>query len=112
MYAHRVAWALHTGAWPDAQIDHQDGDKLNNAISNLRSVTQWENTKNAALSSHNTSGVTGVAFDKRSGKWRARVHHNYRDVFCRLYSTKEEAIAARRVAEKDYGFHQNHGRPA
>lgn len=46
---HRVVWAIHTGEWPpeDMVIDHIDGDRLNNRISNLRCVTQQENSQAA-----------------------------------------------------------------
>jgi len=111
-YAHRVAWALHHGEWPNGVIDHIDGDRLNNALSNLRVVTQFENARNASIGRNNTSGAVGVSFDKRSGKWRARVMHQYREVYSGLFASKEAAIAARAAKAKDYGFHENNGRVA
>lgn len=41
--AHRVGWAIHTGAWPVGDIDHIDGDPSNNRICNLRDVSRAEN---------------------------------------------------------------------
>lgn len=110
-YAHRIAWALHHGAWPDV-IDHINGDKLDNKIENLRSVTQMENAKNARLGRNNSSGANGVGFDKRSNKWRARIMAGYREVYSALFDQKEDAIKARESAQVAYGFHANHGRVA
>ena len=46
--SHRVIWALRYGVWPKV-IDHIDGDKLNNSISNLRSVEHSQNMKNTPI---------------------------------------------------------------
>lgn len=45
-YAHRVIWALHTGEWPENEIDHKDRNGFNNIISNLRDVTHIVNMSN------------------------------------------------------------------
>nr|WP_274705414.1 HNH endonuclease [Sphingomonas sp. H160509] len=55
LLAHRVAWALHHGDWPSFEIDHEDGDKLNNAIDNLRPATRLQN-------SHNRPGRSRTGF--------------------------------------------------
>lgn len=112
LYAHRVAWALMHGAWPPQNIDHIDGNKTNNREINLRCVPQADNARNASMSRNNLSGVSGVSFAKREGKWRARVMHNYRDIHCGYFATKEEAIDARQRAIETLGFHSNHGRSA
>jgi hypothetical protein len=48
--AHRVAWFLMTGAWPEGVIDHVDGDRANNRWANLRDVTTKMNNANRAFS--------------------------------------------------------------
>jgi hypothetical protein len=107
--AHRVAWALHYGEWPEF-IDHINGDRTDNRIANLRSVQWVENGRNYGLSRANKSGHTGVSFHKPSGKWRASIAVAGKHVFLGSFPDKESAVAARQTANETHGFHQNHGR--
>lgn len=109
--AHRVAWALSHGEWA-SEIDHINGDRADNRIANLRAVTRSENSRNAARSRRNRSGVVGVSVDTLTGKWRAQIGVAGRARFLGLFETLDEAVAARRRAEVQYGFHPNHGRDA
>lgn len=110
--AHRVIWALHYGAWPSGHIDHIDHDTSNNRISNLRIVSRAENNRNASMRRDNKSGVTGVYEEPRGTKrWRAYARFNNELKCLGLFFTKEEAVDARKNAEKQFGFHENHGRP-
>lgn len=106
---HRLIWMHVTGEFP-AQVDHIDGDGLNNRFSNLRSVTQMENCMNQRLRHNNKSGHTGVIWNKSARKWRALIRSEYRLVYLGSYSNIEDAIAARQAANVKYGFHENHGR--
>lgn len=110
--AHRIAWALHYGEWPNGNIDHINGDPADNRIANLRCVPQSENNKNARRRKDNTSGVTGVLWYKARGKWGAKINHDGKPIFLGLYPSIQDAIAARRRAEAEYGYHSNHGRAA
>jgi hypothetical protein len=107
-YAHRICWALAHGEWPDV-IDHANGDKTDNRAANLRSVSHAENTRNVPLTKANKSGIKGVSFVTREGKWRARIMVDYRDIHCGYWDTMEEAVAARQRALAEHGFHPNHG---
>jgi hypothetical protein len=101
-YAHRIAWALHHGAWPDRQIDHINGIKTDNRISNLRLATNSENGKNYGLNKSNTSGVTGVSWCKQTQKWRAVIKVNGKQLNKGRYSDKDTAIAVRKAAEIEH----------
>lgn len=100
--AHRLAWLYVYGNWPEDQIDHINRNRSDNRISNLRGVTNKQNLQNASKYSHNTSGHAGVSWYKRISKWQAKITHNQKDVHLGYFSVLEEAIAARKAAEKLY----------
>lgn len=107
--AHRIVFAMANKRWPTLQIDHIDGRKRNNAIINLREVTILENSRNQKIPKSNKSGHIGVSWLNRCSKWQANIKVNGRNISLGLFKKKEEAIAARKAAEAQYGFHQNHG---
>lgn len=109
--AHRVAWALHHNEWPDGIIDHINGDPADNRIANLRVVDARGNSCNAAKNSLNTSGVIGVTWHSRDKAWQVtiRVGGGVRK-YIGKFEHFEDAVAARKAAEREHGFHENHGR--
>jgi len=109
-YQHRIVWAMHYGQWPTKNIDHIDGDRANNVITNLREVTDQENSKNLRMSKNNTSGHIGVNWHKGRSKWQASITVSGKWIYLKTYANIEDAIAARQAAEIKYGFHENHGR--
>jgi hypothetical protein len=80
-----------TNAPPDREVDHKDGDGLNNTDENLRVCTTSQNQANSRISSLNTSGFRGVSWNKRSGKWEAKIKHNGKRVYLGLFSDPKEA---------------------
>lgn len=107
--AHRVIWAIHYGEWPSDQIDHINGVRNDNRISNLRVVTNQENGRNSSMRSDNTSGVCGVCWHKASGKWHAHIMVDGRSKHLGLFPTIAAAAAARAEASRRYGFTDRHG---
>lgn len=108
--AHRVAWAIHYGAWPALFLDHINGDRADNRISNLRQVDFVENGRNARLSTSNRSGQPGVQWYARKRKWRSRITVKGRKIDLGYYDLFSAAVAARKAAERKYGFSPSHGR--
>ena len=87
---------------PRVRIDHQNHNTMNNRKSNLRRATSSENAMNSGLSSANTSGVTGVLFDKRGNKWVASIMVNYKSIHLGRFDKFEDAVKARKEAEEEY----------
>lgn len=108
-YVHVLIWRIVTGSWPEGQVDHEDGNGLNNRWLNLRQVPPAINSQNLKRYSNNTSGVPGVHWRQRESRWVARIRVGKVDVWLGRYHTKPEAVVARKQAELDYGFHPNHG---
>ena len=106
--AHRVVWVWWYGEWPEGEIDHINRVKDDNRIENLRVTSSSENSRNIALTKKNLSGCFGVS--KHGNKWRARICAGVGEVIeLGVYEKKEDAIAARKLAEARYGYHANHG---
>lgn len=98
--AHRLAWLYHYGEWPALSVDHVDGDKDNNRISNLRLATNQENQRNInGLQKNNTSGVRGVQWNKRQNKWLAVISEGGKMFVVGRAITLDEAAKMRRAAE-------------
>lgn len=106
--AHRVVWKMIHGNDP-AHIDHINGDRSDNRLKNLREAPNWENNRNLKLMKTNTSGVCGVSWDKSRNQWVAEIYDNGKKRFIGRYEEKVEAIAARHKAERELGYHRNHG---
>lgn len=110
VYAHRAGWALVHGEWPSEQVDHINGDRADNRLSNLRAVSNAQNCMNRSLQRNNTTGTVGVYWHAPSARWTARVHVRGKQVSLGYFKSKAEAASARALAAKEYGFHENHGR--
>lgn len=112
LLGHRVAWAVHFGKWPDGQIDHINGDRIDNRLCNLRVVEPGANSRNRKRTVLNTSGVAGVHFNKKQQVWIATINHNGRPVHLGCFKHFPDAVSVRKEAEVKYDYHPNHGRAA
>lgn len=99
--AHRLAWLYVYGEFPDGHLDHIDRNPKNNSIANLRICSRSENHQNLGLRATNTSGVTGVAWIKRSERWLAYINVNGARRRLGLFANKADAVAARINAKRD-----------
>lgn len=92
--AHQLAWLLVYGDWPASQIDHVDGNRSNNAISNLRLCDQSLNNANTRKRDCNTSGHKGVAWHRRQSKWVASIKVRGRQKHLGYFDDKRAAASA------------------
>ena len=72
---HQAVWLVCHGRWPKGEIDHIDGDRMNNRIENLRDVSRWQNMRNKLLPwrPNKETQVPGVIIDKRKGLYKTRL---------------------------------------
>jgi hypothetical protein len=91
--AHRLAWFYVHGIWPVDQIDHINGDRANNKIINLRSVSRSVNLQNQRQArSHNSTGFLGVSPHRK--KFAARIGVDGKYTYLGSFNTPELAHAA------------------
>ncbi len=98
-YAHRLAWFYKHGEWPKNHIDHIDGNRRNNAITNLRCVTHAQNHQNLGVRSTNKSGMTGVSWHAKAMKWNANIWKNGKRIYLGLFESVEDAASAYKRAK-------------
>jgi len=100
--AHRLAWLIMTGSWPEYDVDHINGDRDDNRWCNLRHATRSQNMQNGKLRLNNVSGVKGVAYNKRRKTWHAAIKIDGVNKYLGRYSSPDEAKAAYDKAANDY----------
>ena len=96
-FLHRFLMGVHEEKYnTDIVVDHINGNSLDNRLSNLRLCSQRDNSKN----NKGNSKITGVSLLK-SGKYTARIMHNYQHFHIGNYDTYEEAVLARIIKERE-----------
>jgi hypothetical protein len=102
--AHHLAWLIEYGQ-DVPMIDHINGDRSDNRISNLRAATPKQNSWNRKRPRTNTSGVKGVRFNPLIGKWVASIGAHGQRFHLGVFESVGDAALARARAE-----HQMHGK--
>lgn len=97
--AHRVAWFLTHGIWPNKHIDHINGTKDDNRLINLRDVSPNTNMTNLKRIREGDQ-IVGGFFDKVRNKWKSRIKHKNKHIHLGYFNTKEECLAAYLGAKK------------
>jgi hypothetical protein len=101
--SHRLAWLYVYGIWPAKQLDHINGIRNDNRISNLREATNSENAQNIRNPpTHNKSGYLGVSFSKEKKKWVAHISINDKSKYLGYYASPELAHDAYLAAKRIY----------
>ena len=110
LYLHRLIYIFHYGNIKD-QIDHIDGNGLNNKIENLRQATRQQNNQNARKRSDNTSKHKGVSWSKAANKWISYVNINGKPKHLGCFTDIElAAFVAEEARNKYHGEFANHGK--
>lgn len=73
---HRVIWAISVGEWANGEIDHINGIRTDNRMENLREASRRQNVANQKVRRDNYSGMKGVHYDKRTGRYNAIIYEN------------------------------------
>lgn len=114
IFAHHIAWYLSRGAWPVSSVDHINGIAGDNRPSNLREASHAQNMKNRKPPRKASNLPFGVTLHKLTGKYRAKIRSDGRDICLGLHATADEAARARILGEiKHHGaFAAHHGAQA
>lgn len=92
--AHRAAWAIVHGEWPEAEVDHKNLNRADNRIENLRLASSTQNKANTRARSTNKAGLKGASFHRMTGKWAAQIQKDNATHFLGLFETAEQAHTA------------------
>lgn len=99
-FAHRVAWAIFYGSWPENLIDHINGDRSDNRICNLREASTKENCRNCKRQRNNVSGHVGVHWHNGDQRWRAQITFEGKRIFLGQFVNFDDAVASYASAAK------------
>lgn len=99
--AHIIAWIYMKGCAPAGQIDHKNGDGLDNRFENLREASAHQNCINRTLRKDNKTGLIGVHFCEDRQRWIGSIKVNGRCISKRFH-TREEAKRHRKMLEDTY----------
>lgn len=100
--AHRVVWLMHYGSWPRQHIDHINGVKTDNRVTNLRQCNDSQNGMNRGAQANSKFGIKGVSWSERDQRWVARIMADGKYKSLGNFHHMEDAAAARAAASAVY----------
>lgn len=111
VFKHHLIYLLKIGELPDnMEIDHIDGNKDNNTISNLRVVDRRLNNRNRKKRSDNTSGVTGINWSSYHNHYVIRKVIGNKRISKSRKTFKEALIALKELEKLDISYTERHGK--
>lgn len=108
VFVHRIIWKLMTGEEPPEQVDHIDGNGLNNAWTNIRDGSGNTNNTNRKMRKDNTSGFNGIYFKKN--RWVAYVSSSGKTTYLGRFKEPHFAGEAARLERERRGYTERHGK--
>jgi hypothetical protein len=106
---HRLVFLMFHGITPQI-IDHIDGNRQNNNISNLRASTHTENLRNSKRPKHNQSGYKNVGWNKQKNKWQVKLTISKKSKSFGFYNDIDLAdLVAYEARRLYFGCFANHG---
>lgn len=101
-FVHRIIWKIIYGADPAEQIDHIDGNSLNNKISNMRSATSAQNAHNMKAKPTRDGALKGATFCKDTKRWKSAITLGGKHIHLGRFDTQKEAHEAYIEASKKH----------
>ena len=105
--AHRLAWLLHHKKWPYAYLDHINGNRGDNRISNLREVSIAQNMQNKEVKKKGKA-LPGTYYRSKKGKYEANIWINRKRIWLGIYDTEISAHKAYLEGVKKYHTNDRH----
>ncbi len=100
--AHHIAIYYYSCMYPPMEVDHRDGDGLNNRIDNLRVAGPRMNVENRrSASKNNKTGLLGVYICSTTGRYRTSIRAKGKTVRLGRYDTAQEAHTAYLKAKRE-----------
>ena len=100
--AHRVVWLYFHGQWPNNDCDHINRIKDDNRIQNLRDITRSQNKQNQLVTRVSKSGIKGVCWVAKIGRWQAEITHQGKSYILGRFVDIEDAAKAYKAAAKKF----------